>query len=121
MSRALDMNAPLTRMRADPVEMRAAIRGFMDWMQTYDDVYFVTNQQVRDGAPSSPFLPRAQRHSCLQLLAWMQNPIPISQMRSSSIVACSTPDVPADLKICNGIEQNEVGLLEQCPFTDFPW
>lgn len=111
---------------ADPVETREALRGFLDWVQTHDDVYFVTNQQVSRCCPRAvgSFCGHRLTLRCTfleQLLNWMRNPVPASQMRSSSIVACSMPDVPADLKICNGIPQNQVGLLEQCAFYDFPW
>ncbi|KAG6807645.1 hypothetical protein H0H92_006847 [Tricholoma furcatifolium] len=56
-----------------------------------------------------------------QLLAWVQNPIPISQLDSISALKCSTPEVPSTLAICNCIPQNENGLLAQCNFSDFPF
>ncbi|KAK4053645.1 hypothetical protein OIO90_003884 [Microbotryomycetes sp. JL221] len=82
----------------DPIEIREAIKGFLDWLQTHDDVWFVTNQQ---------------------LLAWMRNPVPASEMRTW--LTCQAPDVPASTRICNGIAENQQGLLVQCPFSDFPW
>ena len=56
-----------------------------------------------------------------QLLAWMQNPVPASQLGSLPAFGCSRPVVDPALKICNGIQQNELGLLANCPFPDFPW
>jgi hypothetical protein len=56
-----------------------------------------------------------------QLLAWVQNPVPVSQLDSVSALKCSTPSVDASTKICNGIPQNENGLLSSCPFSDFPF
>lgn len=54
-----------------------------------------------------------------QLLAWVQNPKPISQLDQVDALKCSTPQVSQ--KICNGMPDNENGLLEHCPFPDFPW
>ncbi|KAG6818372.1 hypothetical protein H0H93_005494 [Arthromyces matolae] len=56
-----------------------------------------------------------------QLLAWVQNPVPISQLDTVSALKCSTPQVDSSLKICNGIPQNENGLLSHCDFSDFPF
>lgn len=107
--------------------MREAIKGFLDWLQTHDNVWFVTNQQVRCGsfrlttrcpASTSADPPRSFGW---QLLDWMRDPVSNADIASSTALQCAVPDVPADLKICNGIEQNEVGLLNQCPFAEFPW
>lgn len=56
-----------------------------------------------------------------QLLAWVQNPVPISQLNSFSALKCSTPQVNATQQICNGMPQNENGLLSECDFSDFPF
>jgi hypothetical protein len=56
-----------------------------------------------------------------QLLAWVQNPVPVSQLGSVDALKCSTPQVDASQKICNGIPQNENGLLSHCAFSDFPF
>jgi len=82
----------------DPISTINMINTFIDWLQTHPNVWLINNQQ---------------------LLAWMQHPVPISQMGSFAPVACSVPQV--DANICNGIEANEQGLLENCPFIDFPW
>jgi len=76
------------------------INQFLDWMQAYDNVWMVTNQQ---------------------LLGWMQNPVPVTQLDSVASLKCPVPNVDPTLHICNGITQNELGLLQNCPFTDFPW
>ena len=55
-----------------------------------------------------------------QLLAWVQNPVPLSQLDSFEPLKCPVPNVPNNKQICNGITQNELGLLQNCPFIDFP-
>lgn len=82
----------------DPLEQRAMINQFLDWAQTQQNVWLVTNQQ---------------------LLAWMKNPKPVSQLNTIPEFQCETPQVTEN--ICNGMYPNEVGLLENCPFSDFPW
>lgn len=59
--------------------------------------------------------------SSIQLLEWVRNPVPISQLDSFDPLKCSTPSVDSSLKICNGIPQNENGLLAHCAFPDFPF
>lgn len=56
-----------------------------------------------------------------QLLAWVQNPVPVSQLGNVDALKCSTPQVDSSKKICNGMPQNEAGLLSHCPFSDFPF
>jgi len=56
-----------------------------------------------------------------QLLGWVQNPVPISNLNSVDSLKCSTPQVDSSLQICNGIPQNENGLLSHCTFSDFPF
>lgn len=75
------------------------INEFLDWTQTFDDVWFVSNEQ---------------------LLEWVRVPVPIAQLGNVSALQCKSPDV-GDAKICNGIQANEQGLLLKCPFIDFPW
>ena len=54
-----------------------------------------------------------------QLLAWVKNPTPISQLNDFAPLKCSMPQVTD--KICNGMPENEAGLIELCPFSDFPF
>jgi hypothetical protein len=56
-----------------------------------------------------------------QLLAWVRNPVPVSQLGSLDALKCSTPQVDTSQKICNGIPGNENGLLSHCDFPDFPF
>ncbi|KAJ7834246.1 hypothetical protein B0H14DRAFT_3087625 [Mycena olivaceomarginata] len=54
-----------------------------------------------------------------QLLAWVQNPVPVSQLDTVAALKCSTPKVDPSTKVCNGIPQNEATLLSTCSFTDY--
>ncbi|KAK2462850.1 hypothetical protein APHAL10511_005048 [Amanita phalloides] len=83
----------------DP-KMIAMINSFLDWAQEQQNVWIVSTEQ---------------------LLAWVKNPVPVSQLNQVSALGCSTPDVSPSLQICNGIPQNENGLLERCDFSDFPF
>jgi len=83
----------------DP-NMIAMINAFLDWAQEQQDVWIVSNAQ---------------------LLSWMRNPVPVSQLGQVAALQCSTPDVSSSLQICNGIPQNENGLLAHCDFSDFPF
>ena len=47
--------------------------------------------------------------------------MPLSQLNDFAPLKCSTPAVDSSLKICNGIPQNEAGLLDHCAFNDFPY
>ncbi|KAJ7909389.1 hypothetical protein B0H13DRAFT_2192837, partial [Mycena leptocephala] len=76
------------------------INQFLDWAQEQQNVWIVSNEQ---------------------LLAWVQNPVPVSQLGSLDALKCSTPQVDASQKICNGIPGNENGLLSHCAFPDFPF
>jgi len=76
------------------------INQFLDWAQNQQNVWIVSNEQ---------------------LLAWMQNPVPLAQLGNVDALKCSTPQVDASKKICNGIPQNEAGLVQECPFPDFPF
>lgn len=56
-----------------------------------------------------------------QLLDWVQNPVPLSQLDQVTSLKCSTPQVDPSRNICNGIPVNENGLVERCDFPDFPF
>ncbi|KAK4700577.1 hypothetical protein P7C70_g5669, partial [Phenoliferia sp. Uapishka_3] len=81
----------------DPNNTRAMVNTFLDWTQTFDDVWLVSNEQ---------------------LLEWVKAPVTNANISSVDALKCSTPSVSD--KICNGIEANEQGLLLNCPFIDFP-
>ncbi|KAF8515848.1 hypothetical protein BU17DRAFT_51255 [Hysterangium stoloniferum] len=74
------------------------INKFLDWAQEQPNVWIISTEQ---------------------LLAWVQNPKPISQLDQVDALKCPTPQV--NKNICNGIPSNEAGLLAHCAFTDFPW
>ncbi|KAI0783166.1 hypothetical protein C8Q75DRAFT_869185 [Abortiporus biennis] len=76
------------------------INQFLDWAQNQQNVWIVSTEQM---------------------LAWVRNPVPISQLDSVDALKCQTPNVDASKKICNGIPQNEAGLLSHCAFPDFPF
>ncbi|KAI5120853.1 hypothetical protein M0805_007040 [Coniferiporia weirii] len=76
------------------------INAFLDWAQEQQNVWIVSNEQ---------------------LLAWVRNPVPVSQLDTLSALKCSTPSVDSSLNICNGIPQNEAGTLDYCDFPDFPF
>lgn len=78
----------------------AMINTFLDWAQEQQDVWIVSSEQ---------------------LLAWVKNPVPVSQLNDFAPLKCSSPQVNSSLKICNGIPQNEQGLLSPCDFSDFPF
>jgi hypothetical protein len=54
-----------------------------------------------------------------QLLSWVQNPTKVGDLNNFAPLKCSTPQV--DQKICNGMPDNEAGLLSHCAFSDFPF
>ncbi|GAA5963160.1 hypothetical protein JCM21900_002935 [Sporobolomyces salmonicolor] len=83
----------------DPNNTRIAIQQFLDWATAMPNVWLVSNQQ---------------------LLAWMKNPVTNANIAQVQELGCSVPDVPASAQMCNGIPQNEMGLLNKCDFTDFP-
>ncbi|KAL7410239.1 hypothetical protein BDY24DRAFT_400595 [Mrakia frigida] len=84
----------------DPIAIINMINQFLDWAQAQPNVWIVSNEQ---------------------LLAWVRDPVPTSQLNSSPALRCSTPDLPEEAKICNGMDGHEDGLLERCPFEDFPF
>jgi hypothetical protein len=74
------------------------INAFLDWAQVQPNVWIVSTEQM---------------------LAWVRNPVPISQLDSVDALKCSTPVVSQP--ICDGIPANEKGLIELCDFADFPF
>lgn len=74
------------------------INQFLDWAQVQPNVWIVTN---------------------IQLLEWVRNPVPISQLNSFAPFKCPVPQVNA--QICNGIPADELGLVQECDFSDFPF
>ncbi|KAH7920945.1 hypothetical protein BV22DRAFT_1039233 [Leucogyrophana mollusca] len=76
------------------------INQYLDWVQEQQNVWLVSNEQ---------------------LLAWVQNPVPVSQLNDFDALKCPTPQVDPSTKICNGIPQNEAGLIQECAFPDFPF
>ncbi|KAJ7038612.1 hypothetical protein C8F04DRAFT_1255893 [Mycena alexandri] len=76
------------------------INTFLDWAQEQPNVWIINSAQ---------------------LLAWMQNPKSIADLDQVDALKCSTPQVDASTKICNGIPANENGLLSHCDFPDFPF
>jgi len=74
------------------------INEFLDWAQEQQNVWIVSTEQ---------------------LLAWVQNPVPVSELNSFEPLKCSTPQISQS--ICDGIPANEQGLLNHCDFPDFPW
>lgn len=83
---------------ADPTSTIAMINDFVDWAQQQDNVWIVNNRQLLD---------------------WVRNPVPVSQLNTIESFQCATPVVNAS--ICNGIPANEHGLLSSCPFSEFPF
>lgn len=83
---------------ADPTSTIAMINDFLDWAQQQANVWIVNNRQVLD---------------------WVRNPVPVSQLNTITSFQCALPVVSE--KICNGIPSNEAGLLSACQFTQFPF
>ncbi|KAI9512900.1 hypothetical protein F5148DRAFT_654881 [Russula earlei] len=81
-----------------PLSTINMINAFLDWAQVQAGVWIVSTEQ---------------------LLSWVQNPVPLSQLNSFEPLKCSTPQVNAS--ICDGIPANEHGLLDLCAFSDFPF
>ncbi|KAG9007781.1 hypothetical protein FRB94_001685 [Tulasnella sp. JGI-2019a] len=76
----------------------AMINQFLDWAQTQPNVWIITNYQ---------------------LIQWMQNPTAIADLNNFAPFKCPVPQVSS--AICDGIPANELGLVQQCPFSDFPF
>jgi len=83
-----------------PKNTIAMINEFLDWAQMQQNVWIVSNEQ---------------------LLEWVKNPVPVSQLNTFEALKCMTPNVDASTKVCSGIPGNEDGLLNHCAFADFPW
>ncbi|KAI1316036.1 hypothetical protein EDD11_010500 [Mortierella claussenii] len=76
---------------------------FFKWAAAQQDVWFVTNQQ---------------------LLEWVKNPVPASQLADQPYMKCSVPAVGKE--ICNGLDDTKAGaidksVLETCNFAAGPW
>ena len=56
-----------------------------------------------------------------QLLEYVRHPVPLSELDSFGPLKCTTPQVDPNLEICNGIPQNQEGLLSHCMFPEFPF
>uniref|UniRef100_V5ESH3 Polysaccharide deacetylase n=2 Tax=Kalmanozyma brasiliensis (strain GHG001) TaxID=1365824 RepID=V5ESH3_KALBG len=77
----------------DPVDQIKMLNQFLDWATTsssMQNVWIVSNEQ---------------------LLAWMRNPVPASQLNTLDAFKCTTPAVSQ--RICNGFASNN-NLLEHC-------
>jgi len=82
----------------DPTSTINMINAFLDWAQEQPNVWIVSN---------------------MQLLEWVRNPVTIADLNSFEPLKCPAPQVSQP--ICNGIPSNEAGLLQECPFSDFPF
>ncbi|KAJ7242402.1 hypothetical protein B0H12DRAFT_1023761 [Mycena haematopus] len=74
------------------------INQFLDWAQMQPNVWIVSNEQ---------------------LLAYVQAPVPLSNLDSVAALKCSTPKVDPTLTMCNGIPANEDSQLTGCTFPDY--
>ncbi|KAF9328689.1 hypothetical protein BG006_008172 [Podila minutissima] len=89
-----------------PVHVGQSVQMFNDffkWAAAQPDVWFVTNQQ---------------------LLEWMKNPVPASQLAAQDYMKCNIPAVGKE--ICNGMDDTKAGaidskVLETCNFASGPW
>ncbi|KAI0756459.1 hypothetical protein C8Q80DRAFT_1092934 [Daedaleopsis nitida] len=93
----VSLSVPGTTASKSTIKM---INDFLDWAQQQPNTWIVSSEQ---------------------LLAWVKNPTPLSQLNDFAPLKCSMPTVDSSMKICNGIPQNEAGLIELCPFSDFPF
>ncbi|KAF7783925.1 hypothetical protein Agabi119p4_90 [Agaricus bisporus var. burnettii] len=85
---------------ASPDSTIKMLNAFLDWAQEQKDVWIVSNEQLLD---------------------YVRHPVPLSQLDSVAALKCASPQIDANTKICNGIPQNEEGLLSHCQFSDFPF
>jgi hypothetical protein len=97
------------------------INTFLDWaqMQEGGELSCIFYVLFFFATPQSDFGVTVWIVSTEQLLAWVQNPVPLSQLNSFDPLKCSTPQV--NQSICDGIPANEQGLLDRCDFSDFPF
>ncbi|KAI7904287.1 uncharacterized protein BX663DRAFT_504587 [Cokeromyces recurvatus] len=89
----------------DVTDKKNAVVSFIKSLQGMKDVWFVTNEQ---------------------LLQWMQNPVPASQLAEQPYMKCGIPDVGKE--ICNGLENITItngvvsgSLLNMCNFGTTNW
>ncbi|KAF9433412.1 hypothetical protein BGZ76_009493 [Entomortierella beljakovae] len=76
---------------------------FFSWAAAQPDVWFVTNQQ---------------------LLQWMENPVPASQLAAQPYMKCNIPAVGKE--ICNGLDDTKAGsidkgVIEMCNYPSGSW
>ncbi|KAG2233759.1 hypothetical protein INT48_002245 [Thamnidium elegans] len=90
---------------ADMSSQKAAVVSFIQSLASKPDVWFVTNEQ---------------------LLQWMQNPVPVSQLASQPYMQCTLPNIGKE--ICNGLENISIAsnvvsgnLLNNCNFNTANW
>ncbi|KAF9915441.1 hypothetical protein BX616_006142 [Lobosporangium transversale] len=84
-------------------ESVSMFKEFFNWAGAQKDVWFVTNQQM---------------------LEWMKNPVPASQLADQPYMKCNQPAVGKE--ICNGLDDTKAGsidkgILEVCNFASGPW
>jgi hypothetical protein len=96
------------------------INTFLDWAQMHEGgelslhiLRFILQRRNSDFGVTVWIV------STEQLLAWVQNPVPLSELNSFDPLKCSTPQI--NQNICDGIPANEQGLLDCCDFSDFPF
>ena len=94
------------------------INEFLNWAQQQPNSESLHNlaSRVCSDRPITAWIVSTE-----QLLAWVRNPTPLSQLDDFAPLKCSKPAVDASVKICNGIPENEAGLVQLCPFSDFPF
>ncbi|GAA5795630.1 hypothetical protein HPULCUR_000992 [Helicostylum pulchrum] len=90
---------------ADMSSQKAAVVSFIQSLASKPNVWFVTNEQ---------------------LLQWMQNPVPVSQLASQPYMQCTLPNIGKE--ICNGLETVSIAsnvvsgnLLNNCNFNTASW
>ncbi|KAF6748379.1 hypothetical protein DFP72DRAFT_916579 [Ephemerocybe angulata] len=93
----VSLSYPGTTAKKSTIDM---INSFLDWAQNHDNVWIVSNEQLLD---------------------WVRNPVPASQMSSLASFSCPAPAYDASAKICNGVPTSEDGTLARCGFSDFPF
>lgn len=91
------------------------INAFLDWAQEQQNGKSYLPLASKEKADR----PEVWIVSNEQLLDWVQHPVPVSQLDQIGSLKCSTPQV--DTAICNGMPQQEKGLLSHCSFSDFPF
>jgi len=94
------------------------INAFLDWAQEQQNGKLLSTAEC---FWNLRLIPAVWIVSNEQLLDWIRNPVPVSQLDQVASLKCTTPQVDASMKICNGMPQNEEGLLSHCAFSDFPF